>query len=113
LAGELLWATTWMAQANEVVSPRLGLPVLPIMKWPDSDDRLEPGVHWKTVFLTRWAVGRPFVWLDDETTDADRQWVAKHQPMPALLHRVDPYLGLTRADFDAVRRWLAQGDGGS
>jgi hypothetical protein len=70
-------------------------------------------VHWKTAFLTRWAAGRPFVWLDDETTDADRRWVAKHHPSPALLHRVDPYLGLTSADFDAVRRWLAQSNGTS
>jgi hypothetical protein len=49
-------------------------------------------VHWKTVPLTRWAAGRPFVWLDDETTDADRWWVAAHHWQPALLHRVDPFL---------------------
>jgi hypothetical protein len=113
LPGDLVWATTWMTEANEVVAPRLGLPVLPVINWPDSDEHLEPGVHWKTVFLTLWAAERPFVWLDDETTDADRRWVAKHHPMPALLHRVDPYLGLTSTDVDAVRRWLAQGDGAS
>ena len=63
-------------------------------------------MHWKTVFLTQWAAGRPFVWLDDETTDADRRWIAAHHPEPALLCRVDPYLGLTDADFSAVRQWL-------
>ncbi|MEU9895121.1 hypothetical protein ACIBCS_03055 [Streptomyces phaeochromogenes] len=26
---ELVWATTWMAEANETVAPRLGLPELP------------------------------------------------------------------------------------
>jgi HAD domain in Swiss Army Knife RNA repair proteins len=72
LPGELVWATTWMTEANKVVAPRLGLPVLPVIIWPDSDEQSEPGVHWKTVFLTQWAAGRPFVWLDDETTDADR-----------------------------------------
>ena len=108
LPGELVWATTWMAEANEVISPRLGLPVLPVMDWPDSDEEPEHGLHWKTTFLTRWAAGRPFVWLDDEITDADRRWVAAHHPRPALLHRVDPNLGLTDADFLVARQWLGQ-----
>jgi hypothetical protein len=67
-------------------------------------------VHWKTVPLTRWAAGRRFVWLDDEITDADRLWVAAHYPERALLRRVDPYLGLTDADLDAVRQWLERHD---
>jgi hypothetical protein len=110
LEGELVWATTWMKDANEVISPRLGLPILPVVDWPDPDQEPERGVHWKTVFLTRWAAGRPFVWLDDETTDADRRWVATHHPAPALLHRIDPYLGLTETDLHAVRQWLAVRD---
>jgi hypothetical protein len=108
LSAELVWATTWMAEANEVISPRLCLPILPIVDWPDSDGGPEHGVHWKTVFLTRWVAGRPFVWLDDEVTDADRRWVAVHHMQPALLHHVDPYLGLTDADFATVRQWLGQ-----
>ena len=63
------------------------------------------------MFLTQWAAGRPFVWLDDETTDADQRWVAAHHPARALLHRVDPYVGLTEADFEAIRQWLPQGEG--
>ncbi|WP_407667242.1 hypothetical protein OHQ88_05030 [Micromonospora zamorensis] len=27
---QLVWATTWMADANEVISPLLGLPALPV-----------------------------------------------------------------------------------
>jgi hypothetical protein len=60
--------------------------------------------------LTRWAAGRPFVWLDDEITDVDRRWVAGHHPERALFQRVDPYVGLTDAEFSAVRRWLGHGD---
>jgi hypothetical protein len=108
LPGELVWASTWVAEANEVVAPRLGLPVLPFVEWPDDDEEPQRGVHWKTVPLTRWAAGRPFVWLDDETTDADRRWVAAHHSQPALLRRVDSYLGLTDADVVAVRQWLEQ-----
>jgi hypothetical protein len=105
LGCRLVWATTWMAEANEVISPLLGLPELPVVDWPDDE---EPPVasHWKTAFLTRWAAGRPFVWIDDEMTDVDRRWVQANHPGQALLHRVDPEVGLTKEDFSAVRRWL-------
>ncbi|MFV2017218.1 HAD domain-containing protein [Micromonospora sp. LOL_023] len=103
---QLVWATTWLAEANDVISPLLGLPELPVVPWPDSDDEPPRGVHWKTAFLTRWAAGRTFVWLDDEITDLDRHWVAVHHPGRALLHRVDPQLGLTDADFSTVGQWL-------
>ena len=106
LGGQLIWATTWMADANDVISPRLGLPRLPVVTWPDDDEDLAGGLHWKTASLTRQAAGRPFAWLDDEITEADGRWVRATHPGPALLHRVDPYAGLTDADFFAVRRWL-------
>jgi HAD domain in Swiss Army Knife RNA repair proteins len=107
LNADLVWATTWESEANEVVAPRLGLPQLPVVTWPEDDEDPPRGVHWKTAPLTRWAAGRPFIWLDDEVTDADRHWVAAHHPAPALLHRVDAFTGLTGADFTAVRRWLS------
>jgi hypothetical protein len=95
-----------MADANDLVSPRLGLPELPVVDFPD-DDEPERGLHWKTAFLTRWAAGRTFVWLDDEITEADQQWVQAHYPGPALLHSVDPLVGLADGDFALVRQWLA------
>ena len=106
LGGQLVWATTWMADANEVISPVLGLPDLPVVEFPDTDEPAR-GLHWKTTFLTRWAAGRTFVWIDDETTDADRRWVGNHHPGRALVHRVDPFIGLSDGDFSAIRRWLA------
>jgi hypothetical protein len=106
LGCRLAWATTWMADANDLVAPRLGLPELPVVDFPD-DDQTEHGLHWKTPFLTRWAAGRAFVWLDDEITDFDRRWVQAHYQRKALLHRVDPLVGLTDADFIRIRQWLA------
>ncbi|MEV6602124.1 HAD domain-containing protein [Actinoplanes sp. NPDC051346] len=107
LGCQLVWATTWMAEANEVISPQLGLPELPVVDFPDADDEPERGLHWKTRFLTRWAAGRSFVWIDDEVTDADRRWVRGNHPGKALVHRVDPFVGLTDADVSSIRRWLA------
>jgi hypothetical protein len=100
LSCELVWATSWMADANEVISRPLGLPEPPVLDWPERD--VDGAVHWKTSGLVRWAGGRPFVWLDNETTDADRVWVAAHHPGRSLLHRLDPHCGLTHPDITVI-----------
>ena len=104
---ELVWATTWLDDANVCVAPWLGLPPLPSVDWPDEDEPPAP-LHWKTRPLVAWADGRPFVWVDDEITAADVTWVAAHHPAPALLHRVDHRYGLTAADFAVVEEWLGR-----
>jgi hypothetical protein len=86
-----------MADATVLVASRLELPELPVVEFPDDDEEPERGLHWKTSFLTRWASGRPFVWLDDEIADVDQRWVQTRYPGTALLHRVDPFVGLTDA----------------
>ncbi|MFG2975612.1 HAD domain-containing protein [Streptomyces sp. NPDC048331] len=107
---ELVWATTWMTEANECVAPRLGLPELPVMDWPEpSEEDGRGGIHWKTPTLLEHAAGRSFIWVDDEITGADRAYVAAHHPGRALLHRVDPGQGLTGTDIDVLRAWLRIG----
>lgn len=107
---DLIWATTWMADANALLAPLLGLPPLPIVTWPDDPDTERAderaGLHWKTRGLVTRAAGRPFAWIDDEPTARDRAWVAAHHPAPALLHRVDPRRGLTPSDYRTLRTWL-------
>lgn len=110
LGCDLMWATTWMDDANESIAPRLELPRLPVVTWPDDpeteDQDARNGLHWKTRTLVVAAAGRPFVWLDDEITPRDRSWVSMHHPGPALPHRVDPRTGLTPSDFQAIEEWL-------
>ncbi|MCX5384389.1 HAD domain-containing protein [Streptomyces sp. NBC_00083] len=107
---DLVWATTWMADANACVAPRLGLPQLPMVEWPEpsrtDEQDARDGLHWKTRALVSWAAGRAFAWVDDEITDADRSWVAAHHHGRALLHRVDPRRGLTDGDFVTLDSWL-------
>jgi hypothetical protein len=109
---DLVWATTWMADANACIAPRIGLPQLAMVVWPepsDEDERAErAGLHWKTRALIGWAAGRAFAWVDDEITDTDRAWVSAHHPGQALLHRVDPRRGLTDPDYVALNEWLHQ-----
>lgn len=64
-------------------------------------------LHWKTKELVAYAEGRPFAWVDDELGPEDREWVRKNHDAPALLHQVDPRLGLLPDDFSALTKWAA------
>ncbi|MCX5138345.1 hypothetical protein [Streptomyces sp. NBC_00338] len=106
----LIWATTWAHEANEWIGPHLGLPELPVITWPERPAagpywKSEPRVFWKTATIVEYAAGRPFAWIDDDITDLDREYVAAHHDGPALLHHIDPRLGLLPADFDALDAW--------
>ncbi|WP_329035635.1 hypothetical protein OHT61_05805 [Streptomyces sp. NBC_00178] len=104
---ELVWATTWKDEANEWVAPHLGLPPLPYVDWPSMHAVTADGTYWKTRHVVDYAGGRPFAWVDDEISDLDTAWVAAHHPGRALLRRIDPWVGLSRADFDALADWAA------
>ncbi|GHH77273.1 HAD domain-containing protein [Promicromonospora soli] len=109
LGGELVWATAWGQDANEVVAPILALGQLPVVDFEEDDDVPVPGgLHWKTASLVRHAGGCPFVWLDDEIRDLDQQWVEAAHPGPALLHRVSPTSGLTEDDLALVKAWVQE-----
>jgi hypothetical protein len=108
---DLVWATTWEDQANAEIAPRIGLPRLPVVSWPDPSDEDEREdqwfqLCWKTRTVVAWANQRPFAWVDDEITEADRDWVSTHHPGRALLHHVPSPTGLTDDDFIAVEQWL-------
>ncbi|WP_433665645.1 HAD domain-containing protein [Nocardia sp. CA-136227] len=113
---ELIWATTWMDDANRYLAPILGLPTLPVMQWPDTDDeRIDAwfGLHWKTRGLVARADGRAFVWIDDEIGDGDEEWVSDNHRGPALLYRVNPRNGLRQSDLATISEWLEANDAAS
>lgn len=103
---ELVWATSWMGQANDMIGPAVGLPQLPYIDWGETLFVRDPdGLHWKTRALVAYAAGRPFVWVDDEPGDRDREWVAENHAGPALVHTVSAEFGLTDDDFALLRTW--------
>ncbi|MFI1826054.1 hypothetical protein ACH41E_06300 [Streptomyces sp. NPDC020412] len=105
---ELCWASTWMDQANRWIAPVLGLPELPFVDFGDTLFQERPdGVHWKTEPLLRYAGGRAFAWVDDEQSDRDDAYVTAHHRAPALLHHVNPRIGLREDDFDALADFAA------
>ncbi|WP_027346760.1 HAD domain-containing protein [Hamadaea tsunoensis] len=113
LGCEMMWATAWMHDANEVIAPRLGLPRLPVVELGElppvdagaiAED--DPDLGWKTRALVEVAAGRAFVWIDDEISHTDRAYIAEHHSGPALVHRVDTKHGITEADLVAVETWV-------
>lgn len=109
---ELYWATTWMADANRWIAPVLGLPELPYVDFGGALLAERPdGVHWKTAALVDHAAGRPFAWVDDEQSTLDEEFVAGQHPGAALLHHVDPRVGLRPVDFEALAAWAADTGG--
>lgn len=100
----LVWATTWEYDANTMIGPVIGLPELPVVELPHWS-AATGGLCFKTTALVEYADGRPFAWVDDMITDQDVDWVHRHHPSPALLHRVDPRIGLLYTDFRNLGQW--------
>ena len=105
---ELAWATTWMHDANTMIGPEIGLPLLPVV-----DFGTHPGAvrGWKYPAVLAFAQGRPVAWLDDDFRvaahrRAQDEFLASRAPAATLLHHVDPRVGVTAADLDAVAAWL-------
>jgi len=44
---DLVWATTWEDEANAHIAPRIGLPQLPVVRWPEpsDEDQREVSTH--------------------------------------------------------------------
>ncbi|WP_394436961.1 HAD domain-containing protein [Streptomyces sp. SGAir0957] len=111
---ELCWATTWMGDANRWIAPVLGLPELPFVDFGAAllQERSD-GVHWKTRALVEHAGGRPFAWVDDEQSELDERYVTAHHRGPALLHHVNPRVGLREDDFRKLAEFAGLMDTGS
>ncbi|MFE7311521.1 hypothetical protein ACFU7T_00160 [Streptomyces sp. NPDC057555] len=111
LGYEICWATTWMSDANKWIGPTLGLPELPFVDFGDALLNERPdGVHWKSGPLAEYANGRPFAWVDDEQSDADHAHVAANHHAAALLHHVNPRIGLRNDDFTTLAAFAASID---
>jgi hypothetical protein len=108
---ELVWCTTWEDEANAVVGPKVGLPILPVIKFGVALRDLE----WKFGEVSLFAEGTPLVWFDDDFRLHHKErdyFLHTRAGIPTLLHTVSPKTGLTDDDFAAVRSWAALHIGG-
>lgn len=107
---EIIWATMWEADANIWIGPHLGLPSLEFINW-DSTSKWEPGgLHFKTRRIASWMNeyrnGMDFLWIDDECTKKDKEWLDEHTDGKASIMQVSPKTGLTDMHFAAIDYWM-------
>ncbi len=88
---QLMWATSWEHDANRLIAPIVGLPVLPVIEFPrDASGRFP-----KFPTIERLVANQPLVWIDDELTPTIHAWALRRR-IPTLLIDVDPAIGLTQ-----------------
>jgi hypothetical protein len=96
---ELVWATTWEHDANEILAPLLGLPSLPVIGFKGAV--VGPGESVKLPSVRRFVGDRAFAWVDDRLGVDATAWAA-HRPVATFLRDIDPAVGLARHDIDAL-----------
>lgn len=111
IGADLAWATNWDHDANTVIGPAIGLPVLPVV---EVRAYLEPqpgqAFRWKFGPVARYAGRRAVAWLDDDFDihPAVRdEFLAKRAAdgLATELVRVDPHIGITEEHLAAITVW--------
>lgn len=102
---ELVWCTTWEHQANDWISPHLGLPELPVIEFGKSPSRPDARIHWKTAKVIEYANGRPFVWVDDEIGQRDHWYIGQHHAGKYGVMPISSRTGLMPDNFMDLKGW--------
>ena len=100
---DVWWATAWGQNANDLFLPLLGVDPLPFVPFPHP---LPFPPELKVPAVDAVVGDRPAVWIDDNHTAAGRRWAAE-RAAATLLVPVDPAIGWTRSDVDAVLNWIS------
>jgi hypothetical protein len=107
---EGIWASSWQADADTIIGPKLGIPPLGFVPLgrPNITTSHPRGYLWKRDPVEAWLAGRPAVWIDDDFTHLDHSWAAARNTagIPTLLVQPNPRIGLRREDILTVRAWL-------
>jgi len=108
---EPVWATTWQRWANYYFAKPLGIPELPVAVESEDDGAwYSSSPSWKVQQLARKFPGRPLLWLDDNLPDRGPSLEALRRPSDyaiTLSFSVNPWNGLTEANVEFIREWLA------
>lgn len=111
---DVVWCTMWNQSANSRLAPLLGIEDMPVMHCSHDAglDVLDgQGIRWegarrlwyaKTPLIPSYVGDTPFVWIDDDHSDADRRYLDAQMDQPFRLIKTDAYDGLTWDDVNAA-----------
>lgn len=84
-----VWASSWQADADTLIGPKLGLPPLGFVPLgrPNISTSHPCGYLWKRDPVSAWLGDRPAAWIDDDFTRLDHGWAARRNAagIPTLL----------------------------
>lgn len=106
---DLVWATAWQDEANMLVGPVVGLPELPVIKFPRKE-YYEFGHIFKLGDVIEYVGDEPFAWLDDDFEPDDIAWAKARAAdgIPTLFVQIDPAIGLRQEDLNWVEDWASR-----
>lgn len=121
---DIHWFTMWNENAERSFAPVVGLPFFPYLKvdWFAGENVLRERhpENWRDVSRVLWtaktplvpghANGRPFIWVDDDTTLVDTAWLRQHPDVNEnfMIITVDPWEGLTENTVRQAIAWATQ-----
>lgn len=109
----LVWATTWLQEANTHVGPSIGLPQMPVIPFPANDLHEDGWLRtgrWKWPGVATYAAGQPIAWLDDDFGEplfasARAEFERARGDTPTLLCDIPAARGLQPEHLEQVRTW--------
>jgi hypothetical protein len=115
---DIHWYTMWNTSANRVFAPLAGLPEFPHFEcdWVAGREEFDAArsPEWmrkyiwiaKTPLIPGFLGDRPFLWIDDDTSEVDTLWLESHPGVGVFqLITVKPHSGLTQAVVDEAIEW--------
>jgi len=103
---DLIWATGWEEKANEYLPFILKLPFRDLPCLSFQGRAVFGSSDWKLDAIAAFATDRPTAWIDDNLSDAVKDW-AFARPVPTLLVETKPSKGMTDGHVDAMLEWAA------
>lgn len=114
LGYNLIWATTWAEDANEWISPHVGLPTdMETIVWGlhkiDGMKKPFSKLYWKTpeivTYMQAVHPGEDFIWVDDEAHKRDEKFLEEHLGVNVKVFTINPSKGLDDDDFAEIKEW--------
>lgn len=106
---ELVWTTTWRADAPGV-GKLVGLSHRNRVLHPKNGKTTFPSIHWKYEALVaeQQESPSPFIWVDDEIIDLPRAAIETIHQLGGLYICPDPMFGMTPLHLERMREYIAQ-----